>query len=153
MTTILNDLKVFPYLILTNFAAVTPVPVEDDPCRYFPCGPNAECQRGGICTCIPGYEGDPYSGCRPECILNTDCTRNRACIKKKCLDPCPGTCGQNALCEVLNHIPICKCPENTSGNPFVSCDAVIIGNIFKKIFSPILLIFILSNNRTSFRAP
>lgn len=60
-------------------------------------------------------------GCRPECVLSTDCPRDKACVRQKCVDPCPGTCGTNARCEVVNHIPMCSCPERYSGNPFVDC--------------------------------
>jgi hypothetical protein len=42
-------------------------------------------------------------------------------LNQKCKDPCPGTCGQAARCDVINHIPTCSCPEGTSGDPFVFC--------------------------------
>lgn len=95
-------------------------PIVTDPCNPSPCGSNTQCSDG-ICTCLPEYQGDPYSGCRPECVLSTDCPRDRACIRNKCSDPCPGTCGQDALCSVVNHIPICSCPEGRTGNAFVQC--------------------------------
>ena len=95
-------------------------PVRDDPCNPSPCGPNAQCNNG-ICTCLPEYQGDPYQGCRPECVLNSDCPRDKACIRSKCIDPCPGTCGQDAICEVINHIPMCSCPNGMAGNAFVQC--------------------------------
>lgn len=101
---------------------IVPV-VRDDPCNPSPCGANAQCGEG-ICTCITEYQGDPYTGCRPECVLNSDCPRNRACIRNKCADPCPGTCGQNALCDVINHIPMCSCQSGMTGNAFVSCITV-----------------------------
>lgn len=94
--------------------------VKDDPCDPSPCGPNAQCLNG-ICTCQNQFQGDPYSACRPECVLSTECARNRACIRNKCMDPCPGTCGQNAQCDVVNHISICSCPQGYTGNPFVNC--------------------------------
>lgn len=37
------------------------------------------------------------------------------------MDPCPGTCGQNARCQVLNHNPICSCSPGFTGDPFVQC--------------------------------
>lgn len=74
-----------------------------------------------MCTCLQNYFGDPYSGCRPECTLSTDCSPTKACILQKCRDPCPGTCGQNAQCDVYNHIPVCSCPKGLSGDPFTSC--------------------------------
>lgn len=92
-----------------------------DSCASLPCGPNARCDNG-VCTCLPEYQGDPYVGCRPECVLNTDCPLNRACIRNKCVDPCPGTCGLNAECRVYNHVPMCSCPSGMVGNAFVQCN-------------------------------
>lgn len=103
---------------LSSVADDTPVVV--DLCNPSPCGPNAICQDG-TCTCIPEYHGDPYSGCRPECVTNDDCSRDRACIRNKCVDPCPGTCGSNAICSVINHIPMCSCPQGMNGNAFFQC--------------------------------
>lgn len=37
------------------------------------------------------------------------------------MDPCPGTCGQSAICEVYNHVPMCRCPQGMNGNAFVQC--------------------------------
>lgn len=98
-------------------------PVESDPCNPSPCGPNAQC-NAGLCACLPEYQGDPYTSCRPECVLNNDCPRNRACVRNKCVDPCPGTCGRNAICNVLNHVPMCSCPTGMAGNAFISCDTL-----------------------------
>lgn len=94
-----------------------------DPCHPSPCGGNAVC-NDGQCTCLPEYQGNPYIGCRPECVLNTDCPRDKACIRNKCKDPCPGTCGIGALCETYNHIPMCRCPEGMTGNAFIQCTAL-----------------------------
>ena len=94
-----------------------------DPCNPSPCGPNAQC-NDGLCTCVSGYLGDPYTICRPECVINTDCSRNEACLLQKCRNPCIGTCGTNAECNVINHLPMCSCPRNMTGNAFVSCSPV-----------------------------
>lgn len=94
-----------------------------DPCDPSPCGPNARCDNG-VCSCLAEYQGDPYYGCRPECVLATDCPKNEACVRNRCKDPCVGTCGEDSVCTVLNHIPICSCPERYSGNPFISCKPV-----------------------------
>lgn len=91
-----------------------------DPCNPSPCGQNAQCDNG-LCTCVPLYHGDPYIGCRPECTLNTDCAPNKACANLRCIDPCPGTCGQEALCDIINHIPVCTCPRGLEGDPFTIC--------------------------------
>lgn len=103
-----------------SLSIVTEAPRPLDPCNPSPCGPNAECFNGE-CRCPAEYIGNPYEGCRPECVLNTDCSRDKACLRNKCRDPCPGTCGQGARCEVINHIPTCSCPEGLSGDPFTLC--------------------------------
>lgn len=114
----------------------TPAPVIYEPCNPSPCGPNANCiERNGaaVCECIPEYTGNPYEACRPECVLNAECDRSKACLRYKCKDPCPGTCGQNARCDVINHIPTCSCPEGYTGDPFTHCRVA-----EKGIFIPII---------------
>lgn len=98
-----------------------------NPCLPSPCGPNAVCRIEGtyaVCECSPEYQGNPYEGCRPECVVSSDCAMSRACIRNKCRDPCPGTCGLSAICTVSNHIPICTCPEGYEGNAFTICTPV-----------------------------
>lgn len=95
-----------------------------NPCSPSPCGPNAVCQErnnAGSCTCISGYFGNPYEGCRPECLINSDCPQNRACINNKCQDPCPGLCGLNARCQIVSHVPNCICVTGYVGNPYENC--------------------------------
>lgn len=94
------------------------------PCTPSPCGANAICREqngAGSCSCIPGYFGNPYENCRPECVVNSDCPFNKACVQYKCQDPCPGTCGTNAECHVASHVPTCICLPAYTGNPFVYC--------------------------------
>lgn len=94
------------------------------PCQPSPCGTNAYCKErngAGSCACLPEYRGDPYNECRPECVLNSDCPSNRACINQKCRDPCPGTCGSNSECNVVNHSPLCSCWPKYIGNPLTAC--------------------------------
>lgn len=97
--------------------------VEKDPCYPSPCGPNTQCNNG-ICTCLPEYLGNPYQGCRPECVLNSDCLKEKACIRNKCSNPCSGICGQNSDCTVINHIPICTCLEGYTGDAFLVCSKI-----------------------------
>lgn len=100
-------------------------PVEPvNPCSPSPCGANAVCEDG-ICTCLSDYHGDPYFGCKPECVLNSDCSRDKACMNNKCEDPCVGTCGADAVCETINHIPMCSCPTGFTGSPFYYCTKVL----------------------------
>lgn len=100
--------------------APTERPQPKDLCNPSPCGANALCQNGE-CTCLAEYQGNPYEGCRPECSTSADCTRDRTCMRSKCRDPCPGTCGYDAQCEVVQHIPICSCPTGYTGDPFTQC--------------------------------
>jgi hypothetical protein len=108
--------------------AVQPTPTSPaDPCYPSPCGPNARCHvenQNAICECLPEYQGNPYESCRPECLVSSDCAMNKACIRNKCQDPCPGTCGISAICFVSNHIPICSCPEHLTGDPFQICQPI-----------------------------
>jgi len=94
-----------------------------DPCTPSPCGPNSQCRSiedHAVCSCLRGYLGSPPS-CRPECLVSSECPPTRACVNKKCTDPCLGSCGLNARCEVINHSPICSCLSGQTGDPFRSC--------------------------------
>lgn len=101
----------------------SPTPSPVNVCSNIVCGNNAHCSNG-ICGCVKDYVGNPQIGCRPECVLNSECARNKACIRSKCVDPCPSSCGQLAICNVINHLPICNCPEGYTGNAFVACAVV-----------------------------
>jgi hypothetical protein len=101
--------------------------VETEPCVPSPCGTNAICEEkngNAICSCPPDYQGDPYTFCRPECVLNGDCPNDKACQRLKCVDPCPGTCGASADCRVVNHVPVCTCAQGYTGDPFSGCRPV-----------------------------
>lgn len=124
------------------------------PCNPSPCGPNSICRErdgAGSCTCIDEFYGDPYLGCRPECVMNTDCAMDRSCFNNKCVDPCSGVCGQNAECRVTNHAPSCSCLPGYTGNPLHACTPVLSKTFFLyfsfKFSSSVLfyvLIFLLS---------
>lgn len=104
---------------------MTEAPVTD-PCNPTPCGPNSVCRNNNgqaVCSCAPEYIGAPPN-CRPECVVNNECPSNRACYKFKCTDPCPGTCGIDAQCQVINHNPICSCRAGLSGDPFIRCTPI-----------------------------
>lgn len=111
------------YIFMKRFSD-TPEP-PPNPCHPSPCGANALCrERNGVgsCSCLPEYFGDPYTGCRPECVSNSDCDRNKACSNNRCKDPCPGACGVNAECRTINHSPTCTCLNGYSGNPLIRCE-------------------------------
>lgn len=94
-----------------------------NPCVPTPCGPNSQCQVKGdtpSCSCLPEFIGSPPN-CKPECITNSECSYNKACINMKCKDPCPGSCAVNAICQVISHAPTCHCQQGYVGNPFTFC--------------------------------
>lgn len=123
----MNLIKLFlysNYSFCCLLAQVTgPKPDALNPCIPSPCGPNSHCHNIGNnaqCSCLPNFSGSPPN-CRPECVINSECQSNMACINEKCRDPCPGSCGLNALCQVTNHNSICYCPEGYTGNSFEVC--------------------------------
>lgn len=95
-----------------------------------------------VCSCIPGFIGRPPT-CRPECITSTECPLNQACSNQKCIDPCPGSCGIESVCQVVNHHPICMCKPGYTGDPFVKCsiigNIITYGNKWKKLIEVILV--------------
>jgi hypothetical protein len=106
------------------------LPPEDQksvrPCNKVQCGINAICQDVGdkaLCSCPPDFFGDPTIECKPECLMNSDCASNEACINSKCKDPCTFTniCGINAICLCSEHTVSCACPEGYIGDPMTQC--------------------------------
>lgn len=110
------------FRLITNPVLLTAKP-SGNPCEPSPCGPNSICRVSSghaVCSCQPSFVGSPPS-CRPECVSSGECPQHQACISQKCRDPCPGTCGFEARCQVVNHNPICSCPPRYDGDPFVRC--------------------------------
>lgn len=117
---------------MTTFAAAIPPPAAEigtlrplppNPCNPHPCGSNAVCQvvfNTAQCACTAGMIGTAPS-CRPECIGASDCPSRQGCVNQKCVDPCPGTCAQNANCRVINHSPVCSCRPGFTGNAYANC--------------------------------
>lgn len=98
-------------------------PVKQNPCVPSPCGPNSICReirQQAVCSCVSGFLGAPPA-CRPECTISSDCQLTEACSNQKCINPCLGSCGFKAVCHVINHNPLCSCPPEMTGDPFVQC--------------------------------
>lgn len=117
------------HLIYFNLVMlVEPAPIPDpiqpvNPCVPSPCGPNSQCQvasSGAVCACLNNYIGRPPA-CRPECSINSECPARMACMNARCADPCIGSCGNNAICHVSFHAPVCMCQQGYTGDPFSSC--------------------------------
>ena len=106
--------------------AVEPV-IAEVPCIPNPCGPFTNPPRNigerCDCTCLPLMIGSPPN-CRPECQFSMDCPSDQTCSNNKCVDPCPGLCGFNAVCRVRNHVPVCICNPGYQGDPFSQCSII-----------------------------
>lgn len=118
---IMTCLHINVIIDIQRFFFSEPTPV--DLCNPSPCGSNSICDNG-VCSCLPEYHGDPYLGCRPECTISSECSLDKACVGQRCINPCPNTCGTNALCEVVKHMAICTCPQKMAGNAFVQCSPI-----------------------------
>lgn len=114
-------------LLLSLFCFVAPILREpENPCIPTPCGPNSQCRVIGsqaACSCLPNYVGQSPN-CRPECTISAECPSNLACIYEKCSDPCPGSCGVNARCSVINHNAVCTCVIGYEGDPTIQCSSI-----------------------------
>lgn len=147
------DLRVELLFMMISIVLFADVP--SDPCNPSPCGKFTKCQVIGgkaMCSCILDYIGDPQVGCRPQCMTNSDCPRDRACINHHCEDPCPGVCGLNAICNVYDHLAICTCPEGLVGNAFIRCIPRREYRIFSlyKFFHKIIVLILLIDNDITF---
>ena len=125
---VLFIISVFCLAYLLTFLTVSfnVAPVVTQPCNPSPCGHNSQCREingQAVCSCVPGFIGSPPA-CRPECVVSSECGQNEACSNQRCRNPCPGTCGVGARCEVVNHNPICSCPALFTGDPFVRCQDI-----------------------------
>ena len=94
-----------------------------NPCNPTPCGPNSQCQIASgqaQCSCLFNMIG-AAPNCRPECLDSSDCQSTQTCLNQRCIDPCPGLCGANTDCRVLNHSPFCSCIQGYTGDAFSDC--------------------------------
>lgn len=113
-----------PFESCTEAVTQPPLRDSDNPCIPSPCGPNSQCRQIGnqaACSCLQSYIGRPPN-CRPECVSNEECPSHLSCKQEKCTDPCPGSCGQNAFCKVIQHNPVCFCADDYEGDPFIACN-------------------------------
>ena len=57
------------------------------------------------------------------CASNEDCPDYAACQNTHCINPCAvrDPCAPLATCRVVNHAPVCTCPDGYIGSPEVEC--------------------------------
>lgn len=112
-------------VLLIRIVVQTDTKTRENPCVPSPCGPNSQCRIIGdqaACSCLVNYVGRPPN-CRPECTTHSECANNLACQNEKCINPCPGSCGLNAICTVVNHNPACSCLPGFTGDALIACEA------------------------------
>lgn len=110
-------------LFIRNNIFLHAVLPETNPCSPSPCGPNSNCRDVNglaVCTCLPNFIGSPPN-CRAECVVNSQCSQDLACVNQKCISPCPDPCGISTQCRVISHSPICVCNLGYTGDPFTRC--------------------------------
>lgn len=123
-----------PFFQCREMPTTPPSRHNEYPCNPSPCGPNSNCRDNAgqaVCSCQLGYLGTPPN-CRPECVVNSECALDKACINNKCADVCDFTCGIGAVCHANNHSPICACPSGFTGDPFTQCSRI---RKFRPVFS------------------
>lgn len=106
-----------------------------DLCTGAPCDPGLVCNtvdvlplRAVACVCPEGGRAAPDSGCRPppsaECSVDADCALTQTCRRGSCVEACRADpCGQNALCESIDHASQCTCPPGYTGNARLECNS------------------------------
>jgi hypothetical protein len=59
----------------------------------------------------------------PGCATNSDCPDYTACRNSQCINPCAvdDPCAPTANCKVINHQPVCTCPDGYIGSPTTEC--------------------------------
>ena len=57
------------------------------------------------------------------CASDDDCPEYTACRNRKCINPCAldKPCAPSAICKVVNHNPVCTCPNGFIGSPYTRC--------------------------------
>lgn len=113
-------------LNIRNSSVIFISAVPNETCDNIRCGANAVCQNLNnalTCICLPGFYGNPYMACRPECVVNSDCSSKLACINNKCENPCKDVCGVEAYCEAINHHAVCFCAPDQTGDPYIRCQS------------------------------
>lgn len=83
--------------------------------------------RAVACVCPDGGRVAPDKGCRAppqgECTTDAECPNTETCRRGSCVESCRADpCGQNALCESVDHTSRCTCAPGYVGNPRIECN-------------------------------
>ena len=110
-----------------------------NPCPH-PCGLRTQCvvvNHSPICSCQPGYSGDPFTRCasiprknkkkkrigvynysRTSVIFNNLTFLAPISVPAVVSDPCvPSPCGSFSQCRDIRGVPVCTCSQNYIGIP------------------------------------
>lgn len=91
------------------------------------CGEHTECfvrDHRPICTCLPGYQGNPNIGCyKAGCSKDEECPLDTMCSSGVCINPCMvnDPCDISAECYAENHRSNCRCETGLEGDPYIKC--------------------------------
>ncbi|KAG7155063.1 Neurogenic locus Notch protein-like 2, partial [Homarus americanus] len=99
-----------------------------NPCHADrPCAPTAQCtpeNHSAVCTCSPGYTGEPTTSCLAiGCSSSDECPSDKACYRGSCVDPCllERACGPGSSCTPQHHTTSCVCRPGLLGDPYTGC--------------------------------
>lgn len=83
-------------------------------CKFMNCVLDSDCNHNEICQNYKCHQG---------CRTDQNCAADESCISLQCVDPCmyADVCGDNAICQTIDHQPYCSCPANYDGNPTIRC--------------------------------
>lgn len=72
------------------------------------------------------------AGCRSD----SDCPDYAACANRLCINPCAAgnPCAPSANCKVVNHQPVCTCPDGYIGTPTTDCRPRMSAHALSSIF-------------------
>jgi hypothetical protein len=86
-------------------------------------------ERGNcVCPTEFDYRLDSHGNCisppGPECETDDQCSDDKYCSPetKTCQNPClHKKCGTNAFCNASNHVGVCQCKSEYTGDPKIAC--------------------------------
>ena len=95
------------------------------PCKTRDCWYKHNCLKkhlhDAFCvSVVPQTEPTLAAGC----ANNDECPDHTACKNRLCINPCAydDPCASNANCRVVNHEPVCSCPDGFIGDPKIRCE-------------------------------